>query len=1020
MGPVLPLSHTAKLVYAQYLLSVLGTGSETSVISSQPTCYEMEAVLHHLLKYFPHMVTSYMVQELAPPHLQALCLDSVFKQCGSSSREMRTEHVMNILQNVNLDSCAHSVQDNHVVILLAGASNLRHLSLANTFVSDKAFLLDEHAQLNCGTFSQQANHKEWVSPCSLVSIDVSGCSNFSSTGVRHLCSLTGPTLQNVNISCTQADFTALLYLSGLSLPDAVQFSLGVEMDPGEAPHLHLDQLRQELDRCQLISQSLRAQHLPPGSAGVKEEEVPDCSQCTFCGGLFSEQSVGFQELGKEGDELGFSSCQDSRCCTCTASAATSSFLSGHDKEQALQTSGGVSEHTEELRESRQIEVSSSSECAGVSDEDVQLDVKTDLHHSQETCSAKPSVDTCVGKMNVTDSECTSDCHSMTGNRFNTDVKNLAGVHTSSGTSDINLDTGPDCCTLVSVSEEQETKMVPQSPITEASMVLCSQRQESDSTVSKHGTMASLPQGFELSVSKSMPGLSDCGTCEHSGCSDQVTSSIFDKNTHAANPSISDVTEGASRMKLHSTHDMCPSTVEEKAVVHETVSESAHKCLCDDASTSSKNNLLVSPPHVTVTKSSISVDAVSTAVNMKDNVTAPLLCTDHVSVTDSTSHTDIGNTDFPVSEDKKSARGTQLLFTPNITGMCLSSDCLGGQHSMQLGLASLNKFLTANPQLRSLDIVCSPGMPLLDQVLEVIGQKVPGLKHLSLDSAETITDSGISQLLNSCTSLSKIDLSGAAFISDAGLLPLRKNGEVEELMLSESSVAAPTLLTVAVGFASQVLRILELAWCENVDETSINRALRTCSGLTRLNLRQCPVTDRTLGVIGTHCTKITDLGLSCVKDITDAAVTSLVGCLGQLKSVDLSWNLDLTDVCVGALLATCPWLHTAELSGLKRITSVPFLPIIADIEHWRRQKTVAGNRCKSQDGERDSQNSLAKSLSGCQPRRSTSYATCLQHLYLHYCDQVTDWHMEEVAFACHGALTIINYYGEAATPKIHWT
>lgn len=38
--------------------------------------------------------------------------------------------------------------------------------------------------------------------CSLVSVDVSGCSQLTSTGVRHLCSLTGNTLQSLNISWT--------------------------------------------------------------------------------------------------------------------------------------------------------------------------------------------------------------------------------------------------------------------------------------------------------------------------------------------------------------------------------------------------------------------------------------------------------------------------------------------------------------------------------------------------------------------------------------------------------------------------------------------------------------------------------------------------------------------------------------------------------------------------------------------------------------------------------------------------
>ena len=44
--------------------------------------------------------------------------------------------------------------------------------------------------------------------CRLVSVDVSGC-KLTSTAIRHLATLTGPTLRDVDISCSKVEFAVL-------------------------------------------------------------------------------------------------------------------------------------------------------------------------------------------------------------------------------------------------------------------------------------------------------------------------------------------------------------------------------------------------------------------------------------------------------------------------------------------------------------------------------------------------------------------------------------------------------------------------------------------------------------------------------------------------------------------------------------------------------------------------------------------------------------------------------------------
>ncbi|XP_025084261.1 SCF E3 ubiquitin ligase complex F-box protein grrA-like [Pomacea canaliculata] len=277
--------------------------------------------------------------------------------------------------------------------------------------------------------------------------------------------------------------------------------------------------------------------------------------------------------------------------------------------------------------------------------------------------------------------------------------------------------------------------------------------------------------------------------------------------------------------------------------------------------------------------------------------------------------------------------TEPVFIPNLQHLCIGSRCFEGHGNLSLGVACLDRCLSANSALCSLIILCSESSPDINMVVDVVAHRLPHLKELTVDAAESLANSSVFQLLSTCKNLTKIDLTGACFLTDAALLPLCNNPKVEELLLSETCVSHPFLLSI--GRIAEHLRVLDLAWCENIEEYSLNTALRECSQLTRLNLRQCPVSDHTLEIIATHCTQLTVLGLSCVLDISDAAVAALVGCLEQLQSVDLSWNSELTDTSIYALLVSCPWLHTAELTGLKRITSASFLPIIADLDRWRK-------------------------------------------------------------------------------------
>ena len=83
-------------------------------------------------------------------------------------------------------------------------------------------------------------------------------------------------------------------------------------------------------------------------------------------------------------------------------------------------------------------------------------------------------------------------------------------------------------------------------------------------------------------------------------------------------------------------------------------------------------------------------------------------------------------------------------------------------------------------------------------------------------------------------------------------------------------------------------------------------------------------------------------------LSDQMVATMATSMPNLIFVDLSWNSGLTSVGVGALMSNCSRLEEAILSGLKALTSKPFLAIIGDLPRWRaKQEVMLRRRFKSQ-------------------------------------------------------------------------
>ena len=81
------------------------------------------------------------------------------------------------------------------------------------------------------------------------------------------------------------------------------------------------------------------------------------------------------------------------------------------------------------------------------------------------------------------------------------------------------------------------------------------------------------------------------------------------------------------------------------------------------------------------------------------------------------------------------------------------------------------------------------------------------------------------------------------------------------------------------------------------------------------------------------------------EITDTLAVEVTGNLRNLTIVDLSWNFSITDETVSALLMSCGMLSEIALSGLKRITSQPLMPIISGLAEWRKRREIIRSRLR---------------------------------------------------------------------------
>ncbi|KAJ8313411.1 hypothetical protein KUTeg_009039 [Tegillarca granosa] len=965
---------------------------------------------------------------------------------------------------LSLESCS-SVNNEVVKAVLKNLHNLQHLNISLCDVTDTVFLINDELQLR-REMSQDIegvdfNHYE----CGLVSVDVSGCRNLTSTAIRHLCTMCGPCLRNINISCTEIDCMALLYLSGYNLPGVVQLFLEINQNRTKKFPAELEKCLEEVHETMKTmyknynhrSHDTSSESHDTNSSGSRECLTSN-SNCV----VYSNEDIrthnllcqalknhvhGVTETLKLLDWSHRRNVKDVHDDNVSQGKKMGEDQSLHREDKINHKEQSKEEDENKLSD---LEQSDKMHINSSNDHDRQnvfvldeceitngLEYTDDLHPVVVSNSAE------VSRLNINIDEI-----SVT---ITDDDKHLSQLKTEKG--DNSIKTDYDASQIPELDNRNESKSVSSQCFnshSEKCFLSSRVSQMSDSQMGSENVLIKKESSHitEDNISVKFPGqsvnqndrnitkLSDCG---HQSfiCNTELHGTFQDDKTLKSGSSQQDI-----KKELCSEHHNLVSHMNAKdhvtiATIDEQFETNSPDQLCDVCNTvqdivrkivvrSTENtslfcdekgeNLLSEESMNGAISCSVQSNHSSEGAPCQNLENQKINCLVHNGHADDKTQNSRKVT--MVSKHQENIPPTKM-YQPSLLSVDFSYIQFIGQ---SVGQECLKIFLKSNSCLQKFSITWKQ---FKDEILAFISTTLTDVREISLVDCEALTTVGISELGSRCSNLRKVDLQGVYSIKNAAVYPFLKLPNLESLRIAEADITDGTLFRIGAR-CSQMLTELDLSWCEDLTERGLNFLCTKCVKLKSLSLRHCSASDLTLRLMAENLQNLTFLNISGIDtfgdhSIDDSSVISLVGNLHNLQYVDLSWNSGLMDSSIKALLSCCIQLKTAILSGLKRISSQPFLPIISDFDKWKKCRKLIKFKLKEREVLQKSGDPQLSSDEEYEdlymPHRSTVYAPNLRFLDLEYCDQVTDKDLAEIVAVCRGSLQIIDYYREDVCPAL---
>ena len=201
-------------------------------------------------------------------------------------------------------------------------------------------------------------------------------------------------------------------------------------------------------------------------------------------------------------------------------------------------------------------------------------------------------------------------------------------------------------------------------------------------------------------------------------------------------------------------------------------------------------------------------------------------------------------------------------------------------------------------------------------------KCTSLEALFLSTCSGVRDHGLCTIAEACHKLRVVDLSNCARVTDAATCALAMSCPIEHLELANCPAATDGMLA-ALATARGRLRHLGLGSRSARQRATISEAglvafAPACNALRQLCLAACgpAATDTALGALAPHLVKLQVLDLSMCDECTEVGLRELIASCSQLERLNLDGCDALTPALVCAIstsLKQLKWLGTDQPS-----------------------------------------------------------------------------------------------------------
>ena len=193
-----------------------------------------------------------------------------------------------------------------------------------------------------------------------------------------------------------------------------------------------------------------------------------------------------------------------------------------------------------------------------------------------------------------------------------------------------------------------------------------------------------------------------------------------------------------------------------------------------------------------------------------------------------------------------------------------------------------------------------------------------LEDLTLQCCRHITSQGLTHLVNSCTDIKYLNLTGCHLFDLSGVKSEKGLKHLEKLNMMGCKLTNDSCLRVLSEWTCN-LKELVLAFSDMISDEGVEFVLKNAKSLYHLNLKRCSnITDKTVEAISKHSSNVLKyLNLTGVRGFTNQGLSHLQKCQ-HLQELVIQRCLQVTNEGISNL-NNCPSLEILDISENTLVT-----------------------------------------------------------------------------------------------------